>query len=99
MIISEIPLSAESQTLRVSIGNIAYNLSVLWRGIGFYLDIADENNVLIVSGLAMVPGTDLLGQLAHLGISGNWVILSDVDPSLIPTYSTLGVSSHLCVIV
>jgi len=98
MIISEIPLAAESQILRVTIGNIAYNLSVLWRGIGFYLDISDENNVLIASGLAMVPGADLLGQLAHLGIAGNWVILSDIDPSVIPMFDTLGITSHLCVI-
>ena len=99
MIISEIPLSAESQTLRVSINNVPYNLNVIWRGIEYFLDIADDNNVLIVSGLGLVPGADLLGQLSHLGIVGNWVILSDGDVSLIPVYETLGITSHLCVII
>lgn len=96
--IQEIPLKPSAQTLRCSIGGTFCNLTITWRGNGYILDIADTNKSPIVSGLSLVTGADLLAQLKHLGITGALVILSDSDPSQVPLYDTLGISSHLCVI-
>lgn len=98
MIISEIPLKPNSQTLRCSIGGVKYSLTLIWRGTGYVLDIADNSGVAIACGLSIVTGSDLLAQFKHLGINGALVVLSDSDRSLVPEFADLGVNSHLCVI-
>jgi len=99
MIISEIPLTPESQIVRITIGGIKYNLTIIWRGTGYALDIADNLGNAIATGLSLVTGADLLAQLKHLGIAGALVIISDGDASLNPAYEALGISSHLCTVI
>lgn len=96
--IQEIPLVPNSQIVRCIIGGIVYILTFTWRGTGYVMDIADTKNNALVSGLSLVTGADLLAQFSYLGITGALVILSDYAPSLVPLYTTLGISSHLVVV-
>ena len=96
--IYEIPLQPNSQTFQVLVNNVTYNMSVIWRGTGYVLGIADVNNNSIVKGLSLVTGADLLSQFGYLDLPFNMVILTDIDPELVPTYELLGITSHLCVI-
>ena len=62
------------------------------------MDIADIQGNRIISGLPLITGCNLLAQLKHLGINADIYIISDSDPAANPTYDTLGVSCHLCVV-
>lgn len=96
--IQEVPLIPSSQIVRCTVGGIVYVLTLTWRGTGYVLDIADTKNNMLVSGLSLVTGADLLAQFSYLGITGALVILSDNNPSSVPRYATLGISSHLMVV-
>ena len=98
MIIREIPLQPNSQTLTISIGGTTYILTVMWRGTGYILDIFDSAQNPIATGISLVTGADLLAQLDYLGISGKWIIVTDINPSDVPTYTSLGQTSHLYVV-
>ncbi|MBJ9593235.1 phage baseplate plug family protein [Burkholderia seminalis] len=95
--IYEIPLSNDGQTFKMSLAGVIYQLTVQWRNaIGMWLlDIADANGDLLVNGIPLVTGTDLLGQYAYLGFNGGlWVQGAD-DPDDLPTFDDLGGGSAL----
>lgn len=94
----EIPLTAESQTFSVQLLGIAYQMTVQWRNNaqgGWVLDIADAAGTPIVSGIALVTGTDLLGQYAYLGIGGSLLVLNNAGGDDAPTFTDLGTDTHL----
>lgn len=98
--IVEIPLSAQSQAFQITLSGKAYRLAVTWRDpYGWFLDIADTNGLLLLSGMPLVTGVDLLGQYAYLGIPGKLVVVSDGDPTAVPTFDNLGTGSHLYYVV
>lgn len=86
--IFEIPLSPEPQTFAIQLGDKNYRLTFTYRN-GWVMDIADNSGMSLVIGTALVAGIDLLEQFHHLGIQGQMFIDSD------PTFSGLGVDSHL----
>ena len=45
----------------------------------------------------LVTGTDLLYPFAYLNIPGKWYIVNDDLNDELPTYSSLGQTSHLLV--
>lgn len=94
----EIPLSPTPQTFGIVLAQVAYNVTVQWRDAdqgGWVLDLADENNVLIVGGIPLVTGADLLEQFDYLAIGGSLIVQTDHDTDAVPTFANLGVSSHL----
>lgn len=93
----EIPLSPAPQTLAISLGGTQYRLTVRWNSVlgAWVLDIADVDDVDILTGVPIVTGVDLLGQHAHLGFKGQLIAQTDSLPDTIPEYTTLGVTSHL----
>ncbi|MEC4682383.1 MAG: hypothetical protein VST70_01695 [Nitrospirota bacterium] len=98
----EIPLKSGNQTFLITLGTVAYSLTILWRDpLGYFLDIADSEGNPILQGLAMVTGSDLLGQYAYLAIGGSvgagtlTVVSDGLDPLVDLTYDNLGTSSHL----
>ena len=98
----EIPLQAGNQTFQVTLGTVAYSLTVLWRDpSGYFLDIADISGNPIVQGIPLVTGIDLLSQYAYLMIGGSvgagtlTVVSDGQDPLASPTYDNLGTGSHL----
>ena len=62
----------------------------------YYLDIF-QDNAFLVSGIMLVTGTDLLYPFAYLNIPGKWYIVNDDLNDELPTYSSLGQTSHLLV--
>ncbi len=94
----EIPLSPTPQRLTIALGAATYQLRVFYANTdqgGWLLDIADATGNPLACGIPLVTGADLLGQYAYLGIGGKLFVVSDADPSAVPTFANLGVGSHL----
>lgn len=93
----EIPLSPNPQSFNISLGGTVYNLTVKWNtnSAAWILDIADSNNVLMVGGIPLVPGINLLEQYAYLGFTGQLIMQMDHDVTASPGYNDLGVNAHL----
>lgn len=94
----EIPITpATPQTFTISLAGVFYNLTVRWSTsmAAWFLDLADAYNNFLLNGVPLVTGADLLAQYEYLGIGGMLVVQSDNDLSLVPDFSTLGVTGHL----
>lgn len=94
----EIPLTADPQTFKITLGKIDYRLTVQYRnagGAGWILDVADEDGNPMVSGIPLVTGVDLLGQCAYLGFGGRLWVQGAADPDDVPTFDDLGVGSKV----
>ena len=99
MSIQEIPLVPNSQQQPIIINNTTYNISVIWRDpFGYFLDILDSTNTPLIQGIPLVTGCDLLGQVKYLNIPGQWIVVSDDGTLTPPTYSNLGITTHLMVV-
>ena len=64
---------------------------------GWVLDIRDTNNNVIIGGIPLVTGADLLAQYGYknIGGGGQLFVQSDSNPDQVPTYTNLGQTSHL----
>lgn len=94
----EIPLTAEAQRFAIQLAGKVYQMTLQWRNNaqgGWVLDIADAEGTLIVSGIALVTGTDLLGQYDYLGIGGSLLVLNSSGGDEAPTFTDLGTDTHL----
>lgn len=93
----EIPTQAGNQTFQIALGTTTYTLTITWRDpFGYVLDIADALGNALITGLAMVTGTDLLSQYGYMLFGGTLTVVSDgPDPDVLPTYANLGTGSHL----
>ncbi|MBB3004356.1 hypothetical protein FHX57_006738 [Paraburkholderia tropica] len=97
----EIPLSAEPQTFNITLAGTTYGFTVRWnvQNASWIIDIADSSGDAILSGIPMVTGADLLAQYGYLDFGFQLVAQTDNSPDTVPTYDTLGVTSHLYAIV
>lgn len=94
----EIPLSPQAQQFRITLAGRLLVFTVVWNRAGGYwvLDIHDENRVLLLAGIPLVPGLDLLRQYySILDLPGYLVVQTDGDPQAIPTFANLGTLGHL----
>lgn len=93
----EIPLQAMPQSLYITLGGVSYFLTVHWNAYAntWVLDIANENQAPIASGLPLITGVNLLAQYAYLQIGGMLVVQTDQTPYALPTATNLGTDSHL----
>src|SRR5689334_12601431 len=101
----EIPLIPTAQKLSVDINGLLYTLHVRWNQYmrAWILDIHDENDVVLpggLNGVALVPGTDILGQFRYLGIGGGVPMLimtigPGKSPDELPTTDNLGTEARL----
>ena len=102
----EIPLLNQSQSFTITILGTEYNMTTRYLDVmdigGWYLDIADSSQTMLVPGIPMVAGVNLLSPYGYLDLLGastyNTVLFlySDgADPFVAPTYSNLGSTSHL----
>ncbi|HEM8999478.1 TPA: hypothetical protein U2T46_001523 [Burkholderia cenocepacia] len=94
----EIPLTPDPQTFTVTLSGVIYQLTVQYRavgGTGWILDVADASGNLLVSGIPLVTGTDLLGQFGYLGFGGRLWVQGAASPDDVPTFDDLGVGSHV----
>lgn len=98
MAIYEIPLSSKPETFQIKLAGNTYKLNVAWRAApqgGWFLDISDASETLVIGGIPLVTGVDLLSQYAHLGIGGELWVQTDGDPAAGPKFDNLGSESHL----
>lgn len=97
----EIPLSANAQTFSIQLAQVVYRFTIQWRdaptinGTGWVLDIADQGGNPIRNGIPLVTGADLLEQHQDLGLGFSLYVQSDDDVTAVPTYDSLGQTSHL----
>lgn len=102
MKIYEIPLYPENQLLRTSILGKMYIFRTFYcadpQG-GWVLDISDDHGNNLVSGLALVYGTDILGQHQHLGLGFSLIMSTGSGLGSEITYSQLGTYSKLYVVI
>lgn len=84
----EIPLREGAQALSVALSRQTYNMSLIWRDPhGWFIDIADANNVRLISSLPLANGVNLLAQYQHI-IKGALIVTTiDNEP---PRYIGLG---------
>ena len=98
MAVQEIPLSPNPQTFGITLANVAYQVTVIWRDAafgGWVVDIADDQGNPIIQGIPLITGADLLEQYAYLGLGGSLIVQTDHDVDAVPTYANLGQTSHL----
>ncbi|MBZ9939130.1 hypothetical protein LB518_22730 [Mesorhizobium sp. BR1-1-16] len=98
----EIPLSAEPQSFTIALGTTEYRLSLQYLDTeegGWMLNIADTSGNVILSGIPLVTGHDLLEQYAYLGLGGALYVETDTDVDAVPTFDNLGSTGHLYFVV
>ena len=98
MSVVEIPLSSQAQVFTITLAGVVYNFRVTFNAAdegGWTLDIGDQAGVMILAGLPLVTGVDILAQHAHLGFGGALFVSTDRGAGEAPTYEGLGLTSHL----
>lgn len=97
MAIYQIPLTPVSQKLKVKLNGTVYGLIVKWNvaAQNWVIDITDVNDVLLITGLALVANTDLLAPFKEFKFGGMLYAYTDNSPLDAPTLTNLGVNSQL----
>jgi hypothetical protein len=88
-----IPLQPRPQQFTVSLLGVTYGFLTRWCNPGrcWTLDVSDVAGNPLAQGLALVTGTDILGQVGYLGIGGSLFMLpAQVPPDASPSFSDLG---------
>lgn len=98
MVAHEIPLISKSpETLQITLSGVSYFLLVSWNvaNAAWTLDLFDANNVLVLSGIPLVTGIDLLDPFKYLNLGGRLFVQTDHNTEAVPTFANLGSQSHL----
>lgn len=96
--IYEIPLTPEAQRFTINLNGAPYNMRLTYDEAQdgcWMLDIGDTNQVPLVAGMPLVTGVDLFAQYAYLNFGGSLVVTTDAGAGEAPTFSGLGLTSHL----
>lgn len=92
-----IPMTAEPQTFTITLASREYRITLRWCAApegGWMLDIADaDSGAVLVAGIALVTGVDLLTAHAHLGFGGMLWVYSPDDQA--PSETDLGTRTLL----
>lgn len=97
MAVTEIPLSPDNQTFSITLAGTEYQIRALWRGAFWIIDLMDGTGALIISGIPLVTGADLLAQYAYLNLGFSLYVVCDDPQNDYPTKADLGIRSHLYV--
>lgn len=98
MAVYEVPLTPTPQKFFIQLGATTYRFTMSWNNApngGWILDIASNQDVPILYGLALVTGANLLAQYDYLDFDGGLVVQTDYNKNAVPTFQNLGVQSHL----
>jgi hypothetical protein len=97
----EIPLSPSPQKLHIALSGTDYTIWLAWNTVSnlWVLDIGDTNETMLLSGIPLVTGADLLAQHKYIGIAGGLAVATDGNPDEPPSFQTLGIHSHLYYII
>jgi hypothetical protein len=99
----EIPLSGRPQRFAISLSGTPYTLRFQFRKPGAFntesgdwiLDIGDALGTVLVAGIPLLPGHNILEQYDYLGFQGQLWLTTDGTPAAPPTFSGLGSASRL----
>jgi hypothetical protein len=95
---TEIPIdpTLASQTFKTDLEGNTYNFRVYYNSRGGYyaMDLSNENDELLVGGITLVMGGDIINQ-HELNIGGMFVVESG-DTAIDPVFGELG-STHFLV--
>ena len=99
----EIPLSGTAESFAIALNGTVYQMTVQWRDAplgGWFLDIADSSGNAIVSGIALVTGSDLLAQYGYLGIAGGAAlyVVNVAGGDSAPEFGNLGTDTRLIMV-
>lgn len=89
---------SQAQRFKQDLGGTTYNFRLTYntaQDACWVMDIGDENSVILVAGIPLVSGVDLLAQYRHLGFTGSLVVTTDRGAGEVPTFDGLGETSHL----
>ncbi len=98
MAVVEIPLTPSAQSFTITLGEVPYRMRLIYNDAeegGWTLDIGDQGGTILLAGIPLVPGVDLLAQHAHMDWPGALVVTTDRDAGEAPTFEELGTTSHL----
>lgn len=97
-----IPTVPQAQQLQITLGAVAYNLTFRWNvpNLSWMMDIADQDNNLILSGIPLVTGADLLSPFEYLEIGGSFDAgqlraQTSSNTFVPPTFVNLGTDGNL----
>ncbi len=96
--IIEIPLGPEAQRFSITLGDNIYQMRVMYNEAGegcWNLDIGTQAGAILVAGIPLVTGINLLSQYAYLEIGGGLYATTDRGAGETPTFAGLGITSHL----
>ena len=93
----EIPTSNIPQTFTIQLAGVSYNLTLFWndQNASWVLNIADADNNMLVGGIPVITGADLLAQYEYLGFGGQLRVQTDIDVDAVPTKDNLGTQGHI----
>lgn len=97
-----VPLVPQAQQLQITIGSVAYNFVLQWNvpNQSWMLDILDQDNTPIISGIPLITGADLLSPFEYLEIggaidAGQLQVQTTSDTFAPPTFLNLGTDGNL----
>ena len=91
MSVSEIPLAPDSQSFNITLAGVDYQR----RGVCWFLDLMDSAGTLMIGGIPLITGADLLAQYHYLNLGFSLYVVCDDPASENPTQFDLGINSHL----
>jgi len=92
---------AQPQRFSIPLAGVTYEIVVRWNDPAacWILDIYSQTGVLILGGVALVTGCNLLEQYEYLGLGGGLEVQTDNDTFAVPTFANLGSTGNLYFIV
>lgn len=97
MAIQEIPLTADNQQFSIILAGTTWRISITWRDLYWIMDLQNDREEPVISGIPLVTGADLLAQYAYMGLGFKLVVVCDDSTQVYPTKTDLGGRSHLLV--
>jgi len=89
MQLREIPLSATCQQFTISLSGRVWQMRLIWRdAAGWVLDMLNASGDPVITGIPLIPGTDLLAQYGWINPGGRLVVVTEED--LLPDATDLG---------
>lgn len=97
MTVLRIPCIAQPQEFDIALGVTTYRATLKWNSVSnvWILDLGLPGGALVVGGIPLVTGADLLAQYGHLGFTGKLIAQTDFDLTAPPTFDNLGTAGNL----
>ena len=97
----EVPFEPQASNFIMDLVGTSYLLATSWNteSLCWTLDISTVEGALILGGIPIVPGVDLLGQYAYLGFTGKLFVQMAGDATVVPGYADLGVQGLVFFVV